>query len=42
MFPAAEALLTGGLSSRKHGGVHALFGEQFIGRETEEGDWKLH
>jgi uncharacterized protein (UPF0332 family) len=31
MFYTAEALLSEkGLRSRKHGGVHALFGEQFI------------
>jgi uncharacterized protein (UPF0332 family) len=41
MFYAAEALLSEkGLHPRKHGGVHALFGEQFI--KTGLMDAKLH
>jgi uncharacterized protein (UPF0332 family) len=41
MFYAAEALLSDkGLRSRKHGGVHALFGEQFI--KTGLMDAKFH
>jgi len=41
MFYAAEALLSRkGLQSRKHGGVHALFGQEFI--KTGLMDAKFH
>lgn len=41
MFYTVEALLSEkGLHSRKHGGVHALFGEHFI--KTELMDAKFH